>query len=290
MRCKHPIMKPYGWYEGYVYLWWCKKTDKAYVGQSMNIERRKESFYYHPDSYAGGSMKAALKQYPPRGDNWEFVLLETLEAPTAQELKKLLEKWEIFWIEQMDSFRNGYNNNIGGDGNNGRHLSEAERAQCGDNRRGKKHKPEAIEKMRKSSTRRHPSPETCEKISKGNKGKKRTPEMRAAESQRMKGHDMTAINAGRKAAIERNGGHGLNYGKKITDEKLLAAMKARQQERGIDTIATAPDGTETKHNTMLDAAKHSKHLVGSVANAIKSGGTTMKGWKFRKALVPPSTP
>lgn len=273
MRCKHPIMKPYGWYEGYVYLWWCKKTDKAYVGQSMNIERRKESFYYHPDSYAGGSMKAALKQYPPRGDDWEFVLLETLEAPTAQELKKLLEKWEIFWIEQMDSFRNGYNNNIGGAGNNGRHLSEAERAQCGDNRRGKKHKPEAIEKIRKKLTKVPKSPLHCKHISDAKKG-----------------CDTSKASAGLQAAIERNGGHGLNYGKKITDEKLLAAMKARQQERGTDTIATAPDGTETKHNTMLDAAEHSKHNVGSVANAIKSGGTTMKGWKFRKALVPPSNP
>ena len=61
-----------------------------------------------------------------------------------------------------------------------------------------------------------------------------------------------------------------------------AKMKAAQQKQGTKCIATFPDGHEELFLTMNDAAKAIGINVGSVAYAIKTGGTTKNGFKFKK--------
>ena len=47
-------------------------------------------------------------------------------------------------------------------------------------------------------------------------------------------------------------------------------------------VGNGNTGERQEYPTMLDAAKGIGHNVGSVANAVKSGGITKKGYKFEK--------
>lgn len=85
-------------------------------------------------------------------------------------------------------------------------FDDARRKQNGDNRRGKPHKSETIELLKKISAGRKKSAEEIAKISKGNTGKKRSPEAREAQSRRMRGSEPKAATAGAKAWREKNGG------------------------------------------------------------------------------------
>ena len=54
-----------------------------------------------------------------------------------------------------------------------------------------------------------------------------------------------------------------------------------QQKLGVKVMAIYPDGSQMEFDTMLDAAKACN--IGSVANVIKTGGTSRNGMRFRKA-------
>ncbi len=86
-------------------------NNKVYIGQSINIQMR---WYAHrnsatserQDSYT--QIHSAMKKYGV--DNFYYEVLE--ECP----LEKLDER-EKYWIQYYDSYKNGYNMTIGGEGN-----------------------------------------------------------------------------------------------------------------------------------------------------------------------------
>lgn len=113
---------------------------KWYVGQSQDIERRnkRERAYlahgrFHSGSGDNKHMVNAWKKYG--SDAFDWVVLE--ECSLSQ-----LDEREIFWIAEKDSYRNGYNQTLGGGGCRGYKASAETRRKISANReylRGEKH-------------------------------------------------------------------------------------------------------------------------------------------------------
>lgn len=91
-----------------------------YVGQSVDIEKRWASHRWSLSAGKGESdhFLRAWRKYG--ADAFEWVILE-LCVPAD------LNQRESFWIAEKDSFRNGYNRTLGGEGGTGRIQSEEEK-------------------------------------------------------------------------------------------------------------------------------------------------------------------
>ena len=115
----------------------------------------------------------------------------------------------------------------------------------------------------------------------GNLGIKFSLQRRQAQSQRMKGKVPIAATIAAKEWVKKNGG---GYWKNHTFSDVARAnMKKAQQARGIDSIATYPDGHEELFPTMQDAAIATGQSFGSVKYSIDHNTRTRNGYKFRKA-------
>ena len=91
---------------GIIYCYYCIPTDKYYVGQTINPKMR---FYRHVKSLVhkdNSFFHNALRKYGL--DNFVYCILEN------NVLRDNLNMREMDWIEEMDSFENGYNMTAGG--------------------------------------------------------------------------------------------------------------------------------------------------------------------------------
>jgi predicted DNA-binding protein YlxM (UPF0122 family) len=95
-----------------VYLVTNKINGKKYVGiTKKTLEQRKSQHIYVAKTEKGAKFQHALRKYGEDGFSWEVI-------DKASTYEELLEK-EIYYIEKYDSFRNGYNSTLGGEGFNG---------------------------------------------------------------------------------------------------------------------------------------------------------------------------
>ena len=182
---------------GIIYGWYCTVTDKWFVGQTVNPEKR---FNRHISEAINkgdnNKFHRALRKYGI--DNFVYCVLE------ENILRENLNLKEILWIEEFDSFYCGYNLTSGGDTNcifseetkeklKGRQVwnkgkinpySEETRKRMSEShkgksspRKGKYHSKESIERMSESHkgksgywTNKHLSEETRKRISESLKG------------------------------------------------------------------------------------------------------------------------
>lgn len=113
-----------------------KVNDKWYVGQSNNI--RKRNLYELRNLRNGvfhynNSNNHIVQAWQKYGENaFEWVVLEECE------IDKLDER-EIFWIKEKDSYRNGYNQTLGGGGSRGVIVSEETKRKMSLSSKGEKH-------------------------------------------------------------------------------------------------------------------------------------------------------
>lgn len=113
-----------------------KANDKWYVGQSNNI--RKRNLYELRNLRNGvfhynNSNNHIVQAWQKYGENaFEWVVLEECE------IDKLDER-EIFWIREKDSYRNGYNQTLGGGGSRGVIVSEETKRKMSLSSKGEKH-------------------------------------------------------------------------------------------------------------------------------------------------------
>lgn len=90
-------------------------NNKYYVGQAVNLRNR---FKSHISNFKASRydtpLYRAMKKYGI--DNFEYQIIKTVEeAGQEEDLKILLDKWEIQYIEKYNSYHNGYNQTLGGD-------------------------------------------------------------------------------------------------------------------------------------------------------------------------------
>lgn len=105
--------------KGIIYKWTCSLTNKSYIGQTTNEKDRERSFLNEKEFYTSENSKIdnARKKYGVSKDIWKKVVLKRLWCKDGNEknLKHRLSKWEKFYIEYFNTFKDGYNTNQGGD-------------------------------------------------------------------------------------------------------------------------------------------------------------------------------
>ncbi len=88
-----------------------KVNGKKYIGQSINIEKRWETHKINlrTDKHVNNYLQRAWNKYGE--DSFSFYVVEICVPESLNEREK-------YWIEYYDSFNNGFNLTLGGDGGN----------------------------------------------------------------------------------------------------------------------------------------------------------------------------
>lgn len=134
-------------------------SGKSYIGQTTNESLRRKNWFNSKYHYAGRKIDRARKKYGRDKFSYEILVKNTYSSReiAIEDLNRL----EIYYIGLYDSYRNGYNSTIGGDGVVGLKLT-----------------PEQIEKVRKANLGRTIPIEQRRKASIKNKGIVKEPEMK----------------------------------------------------------------------------------------------------------------
>jgi group I intron endonuclease len=184
-------------FTGYIYSITNLLNGHTYIGKTNDVDRRwKEHRYGH-----GGTaiLNKAFKKYGL--DNFLFNVVAEIPFDSIEELNDILAQLEVYYIELYNTFYNGYNATIGGDGtsgykqssettekirqaNLGRVVSEETREKISASKTGIGHTKETKEKISKALL--HRDPVIYEKMAEKLRGKVRDHEMimRAAEKRR----------------------------------------------------------------------------------------------------------
>lgn len=86
-------------------------NQKSYIGKSKNIEERWKS-HLRPSSWAAQPNKPLYRAFKKYGiQNFSFTVLEEL-----LEYDKNSNEKEKYWIQYFNTYKNGYNATLGGDG------------------------------------------------------------------------------------------------------------------------------------------------------------------------------
>lgn len=112
---------------GYIYKFTNRINDKVYIGQTYNLQTRLNS---HKSKALNTKNKFynAVRKYG--WENFELSILSTITANTKEELSSLLDKLEIEYIKQYNSYKSGYNSTLGGHSKRGYKLSEEFSEKC----------------------------------------------------------------------------------------------------------------------------------------------------------------
>ena len=180
-------------------------TGESYIGYAVKgLKKRKSDHKTSAKNGNGCYFHNAIRKYG--WDNFNWILLE--KGITDFEI---LQELEIYWIEQFDTFHNGYNLTKGGGGSLGFHHTKETRRKMSEDRKnppeeirrkisestrgeknghyGKHHTEEAKRKM--SDAHKNCSEETRRKISEALKGKKLSEEHKRKISEAGKGRKPT---------------------------------------------------------------------------------------------------
>ena len=104
-------------YVGYVYRIHCLITNKDYIGITTKTFQKRLNQHKNsskdPNVPKNKFYNAVLKY---GWDNFEGTIITTVQSDTKEELKNSLDNLELYYIQKYDSYKNGYNSTLGGDG------------------------------------------------------------------------------------------------------------------------------------------------------------------------------
>lgn len=125
---------------GCVYLAISKTSKKVYVGQTIKSLKHRKEEHRHDSKRFNYHFYRAIKKY-----GWEdFDWITIYESDDDEKLKKR----EITAIVIYDSYKNGYNDTLGGDGpTKGRKLSEEHKRKISEAHKGMRHTEESKKKI-----------------------------------------------------------------------------------------------------------------------------------------------
>lgn len=100
---------------GYIYFITNNETGEKYVGKTTNIKRRKNEHFnkLKINRHINKKMQNSWNKYGEKAFAFDFI---EFDISSEQELNEK----EIYYIKKYDSFNNGYNLTLGGDGGNTR--------------------------------------------------------------------------------------------------------------------------------------------------------------------------
>ena len=88
-------------------------SNKVYIGQTLNEERRKREFLQVNQKYGGLKINNARKKYGP--ENFQYEILFQKEYDDIEQAIQELNNKEEEFIRKYDSIKNGYNISSGGE-------------------------------------------------------------------------------------------------------------------------------------------------------------------------------
>lgn len=157
--------------EGIIYRY-ISPSGKSYIGQTTNEVYRRR-MWFGKGRYTGGKSKIdrARKKYGP--DNFIYEVLLRNQYSSIETATLDLNKWETYYIGYYNTYKNGYNSTLGGDGSRGY----------------------------------TPSVETLQKISKSLKGRKKSNDFGSKVSSSLKGVAKSVEHRKKLSESKKNSGH-----------------------------------------------------------------------------------
>ena len=114
-----------------IYMW-TSPSGKSYIGQSVDLQKRKGAFLRFGDIYGGQKINCARKKYHHKS-LWDYKVLEYCDVDK-------LDERERYYIKLYDTINNGYNCESGGNENkivsdeSKQKMSEVKKGKyCGEN-------------------------------------------------------------------------------------------------------------------------------------------------------------
>jgi group I intron endonuclease len=111
-----------------IYKWTNLVNGMSYIGQTINeCERYRKHVQepFNPNSRSYNyHFHRAIRKYGI--ENFHYSVLSKMRCPKCC-AKEILNAQEQYYIKLYDTYKNGYNMTLGGDGNNGRHMTEEQR-------------------------------------------------------------------------------------------------------------------------------------------------------------------
>lgn len=146
-------------------------SGKSYIGQTI---REKTRMIRHKKSINSGIDTKFIRAIHKYGfENFSYERLFIIHSDDKHIVKEKLNYMEKYYIRKYDTFNNGYNMTLGGDGGSGtKHTEEFKQRQS--------------ERMKKSNPAFNMNDEWREKISKSQKGKTMPDSMKEKTARRMK--------------------------------------------------------------------------------------------------------
>lgn len=140
--------------KGIIYLY-ISPSCKCYIGQTIDEIGRRRSFLNINQSYGGKTINKARKKYLPENFSYEVLFESWFE--TKDEAKDVLNELELYYINLYDSYKNGYNETVGGSSKAGYITSEETKLKISESQKGEKgnmwgknHSEETKQKMSES--------------------------------------------------------------------------------------------------------------------------------------------
>ena len=142
---------------GFIYKYENKINHKVYIGQTTDLVNRKSSHRYK-STFEKNKFYNAVRKYG--WDNFDFDIIAQVEESSLDKITEILDSLEVQFIEQYDSFYNGYNSTTGGHCYRGKAVSEDFREFC----RNRQYSEETRQKMGIAAKNRIVSDETRKKL------------------------------------------------------------------------------------------------------------------------------
>jgi len=259
--------------KGVIYCYHCISTGKKYIGQTDNERRRKYEHIYQSKAIKKNGYKCkfynAVRKY-----GWDNFIYGIIECVDVEHLNDR----EVYLIEFYDTFKNGYNTNIGGKGCRGFKLSEETKEKLRKKALGRKVTEETRKKLKLAGVSQRP--EVRKKISEANKGDKNpmygkhhTEETKRKIRNANSGKKRNPFTQEHKEKISR-----ANKGRKMTEEQIQKRLKSivgkykgKNNKNTKKHYLTFDDGTTTIVDDGIIAwCKNNEYSVSGLYE-IKSG-------------------
>lgn len=156
--------------EGIIYRY-ISPSGKSYIGQTTNERLRRKSWFANKGSYTQKQSKIAKARLKYGIDNFKYEILHCNTYSSKELAVQDLNRLEIYYIGLYDSYKNGYNCTLGGEGVVGVKLTEAQREKLRLKNLGKTMSAESRKKIGDASRYWQNTPEGKAKMSALRKGK-----------------------------------------------------------------------------------------------------------------------
>lgn len=127
--------------KGVIYCYHCISTGKKYIGQTINEKHRKSTHICKAKTDCNFLFYRAVRKYG--WENFIYGIIDTFD-------ENWLNEKEIYFIEKYDTFNNGYNTTVGGEGSRGRVRTEEELKKFSQKMKGRKKTEEHKSKISKA--------------------------------------------------------------------------------------------------------------------------------------------